>query len=297
MGAALRPGDGVHLVEDQRVDAAQQLARARREQEEERLRRRDQDVRRLAEHRRALLLRRVAGADGDAELRPEPGERPAEVPLDVVVERLERRDVEHAQPDVRRSREPVDRRQERRERLPRAGRRLDEDVSAARDRRPALLLRGRRRGEVPLEPGARFGPKESSAGMVFSLQPPSWGRAAPSLVDLRDRQGVALANPLDERGRLPTARRSHRRRTCGACRRPPRPGPLPPPSRFGRAGRTASPRLRLHASVPRPAPRRRRSRAGGAARPSAGRRRRPSVRREARRAGRPRARVRSRPRA
>ncbi len=67
------------------------------EQEEERLGRRDQDVGRVAQHRRALLLRRVAGADGDAQLRLEPGERAAQVALDVVVQRLQRRDVENAQ--------------------------------------------------------------------------------------------------------------------------------------------------------------------------------------------------------
>jgi hypothetical protein len=118
MGAALRAGDRVHLVEDQRIDAAQQLPRARREQQEERLGRRDQDVRRLTEYRRALLLRRVPRADGDAELRPETGERAAEVPLDVVVERLERRDVEQAETVSRSRRQAVDGREERSERLP-----------------------------------------------------------------------------------------------------------------------------------------------------------------------------------
>jgi hypothetical protein len=160
MSAALRTGDRVHLVEDQRVDAAQQLARARREQQEERLRGRDQDVRRLPEHRRALLLRRVPGADGDAELRAEAGKRAAQVPLDVVVERLERRDVEEPEPLTGRLGQTVDRREEGGERLPRAGRRLDQDVAAARDRRPALLLRRRRRGEVALEPRACLGPED-----------------------------------------------------------------------------------------------------------------------------------------
>ena len=162
MGAALRAGDRVHLVEDQRVDAPQQLACARGEQQEERLRRGDQDVRRLAEHRRALLLRRVARADGDAELRLEARERAAQVPLDVVVERLERRDVEQAEAVSRRRRQAVDRGEERGERLPRAGRRLDEDVPAAGDRRPALRLRRRRRGEVSLEPRTRLGAEGSS---------------------------------------------------------------------------------------------------------------------------------------
>ena len=78
------------------------ISRALRgEQQVERLRRRDQDVGRLAEHRRALLLRRVAGAHRHRQLRLEPGERPAQVPLDVVVQRLQRRDVEQAQPLAR----------------------------------------------------------------------------------------------------------------------------------------------------------------------------------------------------
>ena len=98
VGAALRAGDRVHLVEDQRLDPAQGLARGRGEHQVERLRRRDQDVGRLLHELAPLLRRRVAGADADAEARLEPGERPAQVALDVVVERLERRDVEHAQP-------------------------------------------------------------------------------------------------------------------------------------------------------------------------------------------------------
>ena len=72
----------------------EELARARGEHQVERLGRRDQDVRRLAQHRRALLLRRVAGADGDRELAADALERRAQVALDVVGERLQRRDVD-----------------------------------------------------------------------------------------------------------------------------------------------------------------------------------------------------------
>ena len=94
--AALRPCDRVHLVEDQRADGAEHLAALRGEQQEQRLGRGDQDVGRLAQHRRPLLLRRVAGADGDGQLRLEARERAAQVPLDVVVQGLQRRDVEEA---------------------------------------------------------------------------------------------------------------------------------------------------------------------------------------------------------
>ena len=91
------------------------------------------------------------------ELRAEPGERPAEVPLDVVVERLQRRDVEEPQALARRLVQPVDALEERGERLPRARRRLHEDVRPGRDRGPGEFLRGRRAGEGTLEPGSRRG--------------------------------------------------------------------------------------------------------------------------------------------
>ena len=151
--AALRAGDRVHLVEDERLDRLQHLAAAGRKQQVERLRSRDQDVRVLAEHRGAVALRCVAGADSNVQLRAEPGERAAEVPLDVVVERLQRRDVEQAEALARGVGQPVDPVQECSERLPGACRRLDKRVRPARDRRPALLLSGSRRGERALEPG------------------------------------------------------------------------------------------------------------------------------------------------
>ena len=155
MRAALRAGDGVHLVEDHRLDPAERLARLRGEEQEERLGRGDEDVGRRPQHPAALLGRRVARAHRDRELRVEPGERASQVPLDVVVQRLERRDVEQAQPLAGRLVEAVDADQERSERLPRPRRRLDEDVTAARDRRPAEQLCRRRLGERALEPGPR----------------------------------------------------------------------------------------------------------------------------------------------
>ena len=153
---ALRPGNRVDLVEDQRPGRPQHLAALRGEQQVERLRGRDQDVGRLAEHRRALLLRGVAGPHGDCQLRLEPGERSAQVPLDVVVQRLQGRDVQEAQPLPRCRVELVDPVEERRERLARAGRRLDQRVLARGDRGPAGLLGGHRRCERPLEPLPRL---------------------------------------------------------------------------------------------------------------------------------------------
>ena len=154
VGAALFPGDRVHLVHDHRLDSAQHFACLRGEQEEERLRRRDQDVRRLAEHRLALAGRRVACTHADLELRSEPRQRAAQVPLDVVVQRLQRRDVEQPQSFARCRGQAVDPVQERGQRLSRAGRGLDEHVTAPGDGRPAERLCRRGRLEGALEPGA-----------------------------------------------------------------------------------------------------------------------------------------------
>ena len=77
----------------------------------ERLGGRDQDVGRLAAHRLALALRRVAGAQADGDLRADSLQRRAQVALDVVGERLERRDVDDPHPLARAApaREPAGR--------------------------------------------------------------------------------------------------------------------------------------------------------------------------------------------
>ena len=123
--------------------------------------RRDENVGRLALESRALGLpayrrcgsrssglirrRRVSGG----RLR-DPGERRAQVPLDVDRERLQRRDVEHAAAlrlSAAAARTSARSRHQRNavERLAAAGRREDERRLAARDRRPAKRLRARRR--------------------------------------------------------------------------------------------------------------------------------------------------------
>ncbi len=160
----------------------ERLARLRGEHQVQRLRRRDQDVGRLLEQLAPLLRRRVARADGDAQLRLEPGERAAQVPLDVVVEGLERRDVEHAQALPRRRVEPVDRREERGQRLAGSRRRLDQDVRTRGDRRPAELLRRRRRLERALEPAAgrrRERVERPHSGSVLAATSVRAGRARP----------------------------------------------------------------------------------------------------------------------
>ena len=69
VGAALRAGDRVDLVDDHVLDAAEDLAGLARQHQVERFGRRDQDVRRAPGEVPALLRRRVAGPAGDRDVR------------------------------------------------------------------------------------------------------------------------------------------------------------------------------------------------------------------------------------
>ena len=145
------------------------LARLRREHQVERLGRGDEDVGRGARERAGapcagvspVRIATVGGVNADAEpfgRERDAGERRAQVLLDVDGEGAQRRDVEHAAA-LRPSRgtgrvaEPVDRPEERGERLARAGGREEQRVVAGRDRGPALRLGVGGRGEARLEPG------------------------------------------------------------------------------------------------------------------------------------------------
>ena len=125
------------------------LARLRGEDQVQRLGRRDEDVRRVAHHRRALLLGRVAGADRDRDCSaPMPAQRRAQVALDVVGERLQRADVEHprARSPARRARLAARVRRSSAHRnaasvLPEPVGRREQHVLSGGDRRPGLALR------------------------------------------------------------------------------------------------------------------------------------------------------------
>ena len=68
--AAFVVGDGVDLIDDHGVDRAKIVAAFfRSEQDVERLRRGDQDVRRVTQHLLALFRKRVASSDAGANLR------------------------------------------------------------------------------------------------------------------------------------------------------------------------------------------------------------------------------------
>ena len=106
MRAALVVGDGMNLVDDHRLDVAENRAAAvGGQQDVQRLGRGDQDVRRTLQHLAPLFHQRVAGADGGANLRHQQAafagqrqdfaQRTFEILLDVVAQRLQRRDVEN----------------------------------------------------------------------------------------------------------------------------------------------------------------------------------------------------------
>ena len=105
MRATLAAGDGVNLVDDDRLDPGQGLAGRRGQHQKQRLGRGDQHIGRLADELAAARGRGVAGADADADvgrLQPpalgdagEACQRGTQVALDVDGQRLERRDVEH----------------------------------------------------------------------------------------------------------------------------------------------------------------------------------------------------------
>ena len=174
--AAARLQHGVDLVDDHDARGLQHLARALGGQQQvQRLGRRHEDVRRRAQHRRALVLRRVAAAhrrgDLDRGVAHRLGERVdfaarlGQVLVDVRRQRLQRRDVDdphlvgQSRQLGRLAEQLVDRGQERGERLAGAGRRRDQRVLAAPDGAPAFGSgrRSARRSGCPTSAAGRDG--------------------------------------------------------------------------------------------------------------------------------------------
>ncbi len=120
---------GVDLIDDAVRHAAQGVARPRGQQQVQRFWCRDQHVRRTAEQALALGGGRVAGAHGHLDRRQRDAqrsglslhafERHLQIAIDIVVERLQRRDVEdaHARREPLLAPQPVEAGKERRQRL------------------------------------------------------------------------------------------------------------------------------------------------------------------------------------
>ena len=167
---ALVPGQGVDLVDDDGLDAAERRpALLGRDQQVERLRGGDDERARRPDHGRPLAGGAVAGAHPDREVgrgQPEPprrggdlGQRSLEVLGDVDRQRLQRRDVDDPgaadrEPPGVGEVQPVDGHEEAGQRLARAGGRRHQRVLPGGDGWPGGLLRGCGPvGEALPEPG------------------------------------------------------------------------------------------------------------------------------------------------
>ncbi len=152
---ALGARQRVDLIDDDPAHAAERLPRLRGQDQIERLGRRDQDVRWLLAEGSTLLCRSVAGAHAHPDVglarvprrsaaSPMPASGRAQVAIDVVHQRFERRHIEHPQSLERVARgvgfgeQSIETPQECGQGLARAGRGADERVVACRDGRPAL---------------------------------------------------------------------------------------------------------------------------------------------------------------
>ncbi len=169
------------LIDEDVGDGLQRLPRLAREHQVEGFGRGDQDVRRASDEALALGGGGVAGADGDGERfegraqhlgsRQDLGERTLEVAGDVVVEGLERGDIQDADasggagvpPEV------IEAGEEGGEGLAGTGRGKEERVLTRRDRGPAEALGGRGVAEAIAEPGRDREQKtvEDVAGLGF----------------------------------------------------------------------------------------------------------------------------------
>ena len=179
VGAALVAQQRVYLVHDDEARLGQGGPETLGgEQDVQRLRRGDEDVRRPAGHGLPLGGERVPGPDGHPDLRraqavchggsPEAGQGLTQVLLDVVVERAERRDVDDVDPILQPALQPqpmqvVHGPEEGGQRLAGARGRDDQRVASRRDGRPALALGDRRLREGLREPAADEGQEVGGA--------------------------------------------------------------------------------------------------------------------------------------
>ena len=245
--AALCRGDRVHLVDDDGVDAAQGLGGLARQHEVQRLGSRDEDVGRIGHELATIARRGVARPHpdrdrGDLDAQSPRGladahERRSQVALHVDAEGLQRRDVEDAGARGRLLRaaargsgirdlgrllaeHPVDREQERRERLARSGGRDHEGIATGGHGLPRALLGGGGRRERTAEPVLRRRTEsvehvghadilsrtsDIAGGLTFA------GRGTPGSAQVTGRARSAARPPAPAAGRARGARGTHRR--------------------------------------------------------------------------------------
>ena len=167
VGAAFGGGHRMDLVDDHRVDVDERVGGRRGEHEVQALGRGDEQIDRMTDQHLAITWRCVAGTHRHRRLvvrnaeplgrQPDAHHRRPEVLLDVERQGPQRGDVQHPGAPLGVGRlgraQPVDRGEERGQRLAAAGRSADQGVAAAEDRRPAIDLRLGRHRERRREPG------------------------------------------------------------------------------------------------------------------------------------------------
>src|SRR5687767_3298598 len=157
MRPTLAPRNRVDLIDDDGARRVKHPSSANaRQHDVERFRSGDEDVRRLSQHLRARGSGGVSRSNRHPDLgerfslqleaSSQLGERNLEIPLNVVVERLERRDVEKMNAVPERLLQSLDNErvqlpEKRGQSLSRSGRRKDQRVASTRNRRPTLTLR------------------------------------------------------------------------------------------------------------------------------------------------------------
>ena len=171
MHTALVRAHRVNLVNDYSLNGSQYVTCPRRRQDEvQRLWSSDQYFRRITHHPRTLCRWCIASPNSDANLRPsrawgtqcisDPANRFSQVAFNVIVQRTQRRYVQHLNPS--RSRigcapiTRVDCRQECRESLARASRGMYQHVAPALDQRPRTSLRFSRSAVASRKPRRHF---------------------------------------------------------------------------------------------------------------------------------------------
>ena len=212
-----RAGDRVDLVDDDVLDAAQDLAGLAREEEVQALGGRDEDVGRAARDLAAVLGRGVAGPAGDGDPGrwfaqvlgrvADAGERRPQVAFHVVGQGLERGDVEDADvawlaPLWRRARvlgEAVDGVEEGGQGLAAPRRRVDERVLATRDRGPAL----------PPGPGwaPRSSPRTTPGRRARTVRADRRRSCWPRTLEYRRTQPIWTGRSISAASQLPRAPR------------------------------------------------------------------------------------------
>ncbi len=169
MRAAFVAGKRVNFIDNCRPDASQHFASAGAGQQDvERLGGGDEDVRRFAQHCRAIALRRIAGTNQDADLREvriklrQFVQRTLQVLLNVIAQCPQRRDVEHRCLIGKRGSltgEAIDRGEVSRQGFAHAGGGGNQGVGAGADFRPPLPLRLGGFAKALLEPALDGGMK------------------------------------------------------------------------------------------------------------------------------------------